>query len=138
MKIQSWLLLALLAIVVAFAAGIRQGMSVERRNIAKVEQLRVQTPTTLPSPTQPIEFKNVVDDKCNVRYLLPSSLASASGVISINCDKLSSSASAELQEQGYSAVTVASGAANLDMWVKAPKHLETLLLRTIQSNSVDE
>ncbi len=137
MKPQSWLLLVLLAIVAAFAAGVRQGVHVERRNIAKEQQLRSQSVTILPSPTEPIEFKNVVDDKCNVRYLLPSSLASGSGMISINCDKLDASVSAKLEQQGFTVVSIASAGAKLKMWIKAPKNLESLILRTIQSNNAD-
>lgn len=137
MKLQSWLLLAVLAVVAAFAAGIRQGISVERRNILKEQNLRVQSVATTPSPTQPVDFKDMVDEKCNIRYLLPSNIASDSGTISINCDTPNSTTSAKLQEQGYMAVSVASKPAKLDMWIKAPKNLESLILRTIQSNNAD-
>lgn len=132
MKFQSWLLLAVLAVVVSFAAGIRQGISVEKQNgiQQRAQEAKVQpTPTPLPAA----HFLEVVDTQCGVQYLLPDSVASGSGLVQINCKAQDSSIAAKLQKQGYQSVPIASDSATVDIWVKAPRELELLLQRTMRS-----
>ena len=132
MKFQSWLLLAVLAVIVSFAAGIRQGISVEKQNSiqqraqgAKVQPISTSVPAA--------DFLEVVDTQCGVQYLLPDSVASGSGLVQINCKAQDSSIAAKLQKQGYQSVSIASDSATVDIWVKAPRELELLLRRTMRS-----
>ena len=109
MKLQSWLLLAVLAIIVAFAAGIRQGVAVEKKN-SKV-----------------LRLYQTVDQKCGVQYLLPETVVPNSERISINCDAQASGAAAMLTKEGYTPVSVATSGGVMKVWMKAPQELELLI-----------
>lgn len=115
MKFQSWLLLAILAILVAFAAGIRQGVSVEKKN------------------SKAVRFYEVSDKKCGVRYLLPDTVTLDSETISINCDVQASGAAAMLTKEGFSPVSVATSGGVMKVWMRAPQELGLLLQRTTKS-----
>lgn len=114
MKFQSWLLLAVLAILVAFAAGIRQGIAVEKKN------------------SKAVNLFEVADKKCGVQYLLPDTIASDSETISIKCDVQASDTATMFTKGGYVLVDVASSSASMKVWVKAPPELQLLLQNTIK------
>lgn len=114
MKLQSWLLLAILAILVAFAAGIRQGIAVEKKN-SKV-----------------LRLYETVDQKCGVQYLLPETVAPDSKVVSINCEAQASGAAALLTKEGYTSVHVATSGGVMDVWMRTPQELELLIKRTMR------
>ena len=109
MKLQSWLLLAILAILVAFAAGIRQGIAVEKKN------------------SMVVHFYEVADKKCGIQYLLPDTVVPESQVVSVNCDAQASGAAAMLTKNGYTPVTVATSGGVMKVWMRAPQELELLI-----------
>lgn len=115
MKLQSWLLLAVLAILVSFAAGIRQGISVEKKN------------------SKAVRFYEVSDKKCGVRYLLPDTVTLDSETISINCDAQASGAATLLTQEGYTPVSVATSGGVMKVWMRAPQELQLLLQSTLKS-----
>jgi hypothetical protein len=114
MKLQSWLLLAVLAILVAFAAGIRQGIAVEKKN-SKI-----------------LRLYKTVDQKCRVQYLLPETVVPDSKVISINCDAQASGAAALLTQEGYTPVSVATSGGVMKVWMRAPQELDLLIQSTMR------
>lgn len=114
MKLQSWLLLVTLAIIVAFAAGIRQGVNVEKKN------------------SKATHYYEVADHKCGVRYLLPDTVTQNLEPISINCDTQASGSAAMLAKQGYTSMDVASSSGSMQVWVRAPQELILLLQSTIR------
>jgi len=115
MKLQSWLLLAVLAILVAFAAGIRQGVSVEKKN-GKI-----------------LRLYETVDQKCGVQYLLPETVEPDPKVISIICEAQASGTAAMLTKEGYTPVSVATSGGVMKVWMRAPQELELLINRSMRS-----
>ena len=109
MKLQSWLLLAILAILVSFAAGIRQGVNVEKKN------------------NKVVHFYDATDRKCGVRYLLPDTVTLDSGTISINCEAQASGSATTLMKEGYTPVSVATSGGVMSVWMRAPQELELLI-----------
>lgn len=109
MKLQSWLFLVVLVILVSFAAGIRQGISVEKKN-SKI-----------------LRLNETVDQKCGVQYLLPETVPPDTTVVSLNCDTQASSAATMLTKEGYTPVSVATSGGVMKVWMRAPQELELLI-----------
>lgn len=131
MKPQSWILLIVLATVVSFAAGLRQGVTVERRNITQQASLsKVVAPTTTPLVTQ--HFYQVFNDACGLQFVLPGNFSSDSAQLDVICAQQTSTTAAQLKENGYKRTAIASGAGELDVWIKSPPDLQLLIDQTIK------
>lgn len=132
-KTQSWMLLIILALIVAFAAGVRQGLSVEKENASRLANLLKLTPSPLPS----FGYHAVIDQYCGVSYMLPDYITSASAEIDSTCDNVDGTRSASLTQNGYIQIPITNnwGYVVNDMWFRIPHNLVDLVKRTIQTIS---
>lgn len=129
LKSQSWVLLVGLALIVAFAAGIRQGLLVEKENGRRHSVILKLTP----SPTPSFGYRVVQDERCGVSYLTPDYIASESSTTSITCDNTDGTRSADLAKEGYIETPVyTDGYLSQTVWIKTAKNLLDLVNRSIQ------
>lgn len=129
LKSQSWMLLVGLSLIVAFAAGIRQGLSVEKENGRRQNEILKLTP----SPTPSFGYRVVQDERCGVSYLRPEYITSDSSIISITCDNTDGTRSADLTKEGYVETPVyKDGYLSQSVWIKTTENLLNLVNRSIQ------
>lgn len=133
MKARSWILLFVLALVVAFAAGVRQGYIVAERNMQNRAMWSNQegavgnrTPLSLPP------LREVTNTQCGVTYLMPESIASASGLFDVRCDQSASDAAVLWPKSGYQTISLASPGGTMTFWIKSPAELMTLMTHTLK------
>ncbi len=129
-----WLAICILFGLAMLGLGIRQGMQVGEENVRNKitfeQKMLSLTPTFTPKPVR-ITHRNVVDDKCNVSYLLPGKISSDEAKVSIVCDKKTASEAAKLEKDGY-IEKILSGKKNI--WLKSEKDQMEIIRRTIEDN----
>ena len=97
MKIKSYALLSILALILFFIIGVRYGQNVEKTNKV-INYILSITPTKSPSPTKQLEFQTYINKSCGIQFLYPAYLEKTESTISasftqntktqieINCD----------------------------------------------------
>ncbi len=130
MRARSWVLLALLALVVAFAAGVRQGYSVNSKNLARLQELMSQKDAQNKA-TYALSLVEVANDKCNVSYLYPEVTSSNEATLEMLCDLPASREASLRREQGYVEVSVSSSSGRMSVWIKAAPNIAQLVSRTL-------
>jgi len=73
MKNRSYVMLFFLTVVLFFILGVRYGQRVEQTNKAINYFLSI-TPTKIPTPSVPLEFKKYILKNCGISFLYPSLL----------------------------------------------------------------
>jgi hypothetical protein len=126
LKSQSWILLLGLALIVAFAAGIRQGSSVEKENVRRQNEILKLTPSPEPS----FKYHIIKNERCGVTYLLPDHIASESSKVDIVCDDVEGTRSSSLVHDGYTGIPVNGNEQTI--WVKVPQNLLELVTRSLR------
>lgn len=137
MKLRSWLILIVLITLVAFAAGIRQGMHVERSNttqLLKAQETVERTSQDVSDDQTTLSYAIFEDSECGVRFLLPEGVSSNSGTFGFECGTFDATRAAQLINQEYQQILTASESARLqDVWIKAEPNLFMLITETIKT-----
>lgn len=133
-KIQPWLLLYILGLLVAFAAGARQGGRVGRENTNKLERLVQDLKSTpVAVPTFPPTLFNVTGViPCGVRFLLPESVSTESAGILVHCEDNNLPEAEILQKDGYVRTPVPKSNPLMYVWIKSPPELKDSIEMSIQ------
>lgn len=133
-KIQPWVLLYALGLLVVFAAGIRQGGRVGEENTKKLERL-VQELKSTPALVPPVSTSlfNITDVMpCGVKFLLPDTISTESAGILVRCEDDSLPEEATLQKEGYVRTPVPQSNPLTYVWIKSPPELKDGIEMSIQ------
>lgn len=129
----SWLSICILFGLAMLGLGIRQGMRVGEENvrnkIAFEQKALSLTPTSTPVGPVRMTHRSVLDNNCNVSYLLPDKISSEEAKVSIVCDKKTASQEAQLGEDGYVEKVLSS---KKSVWLKSEKDQMELIRRTVE------